>query len=233
MPPINNARKAEKIYRQVNRLREHMQPGEEPLLNLPAIWDNGQQQRSTPCDVIVTNQRLIGYYSVSFPRQRLFFDALSLAQITAVSLRHKTFEPLFRELLVSEGQRKVYIRAPRRYIEALFAALRSATEQYVSTTQPTFEEHPGESTRDTCPPDRVPHRSTPAPTRPVYGRQDIRTSFERSPLAITLLFVGGIVLEIVGIGLWGATQSPQVGIPLFVAGLVAVITATLIKRSRR
>src|SRR5438128_4443444 len=161
MPLINNARTAEKIYRPVNRLREHMQPGEEPLLNFPAIWDNGQQQRSTPCDVIVTNQRLIGYYSVKFPRQRLFFDALSLAQITAVSLRHKTFEPVFRELLVSEGRRKVYIRAPRRYIEALFAALRSATEQYVTTTQPIFEEQPG---------DDAPH-TVPAP---IYGRQDIR-----------------------------------------------------------
>ena len=219
MPLTNNTtRTIEKIFRQVKGLRDQMQPGEEPLLAVPAIWDSGQGQRAIPCEVIVTNQRLLGYYSVSFPRKRLFLEELSLAALTTVSLRHKTYEPLFRELLVSEGRRKVYIRAPRRYIEALFAALRSATGEYVPAAQPTFEDKPGEDTAH-----------NPAA---VYGRQDIRTSFDRSPLAITLLFVGGIVLEILGFVLWGATQSVQIGIPLFVAGLVAVLTATFIKRQR-
>jgi len=221
MSQVNNtARTIEKIFRRVKGLRDQMQPGEEPLLAVPAIWDSGQEQHSTPCEVIVTNQRLLGYYSVHFPRKRLFLEELSLAALTTVSLRHKTYEPLFRELLVSEGRRKVYIRAPRRYIEALFAALRSATEQFVPAAQAMFEDKPEEN------------RTGPSPA-PVYGRQDIRTSFDRSPLAITLLFVGGIVLEILGFALWGATQSAQAGIPLFVAGLVAVLTATFIKRQRR
>ena len=219
MPATNNTtRTIEKIFRRVKRLRDQMQPGEEPLLAVPAIWDSGQGQRAIPCEVIVTNQRLLGYYSANFPRKRLFLEELSLAALTTVSLRHKTYEPLFRELLVSEGRRKVYIRAPRRYIEALFAALRSATGEYVPAAQPTFEDKPEEDTAH-----------NPAA---VYGRQDIRTSFDRSPLAITLLFVGGIVLEILGFVLWGATQSVQIGIPLFVAGLVAVLTATFIKRQR-
>lgn len=221
MSPVNNtARTIEKIFRRVKGLRDQMQPGEEPLLAVPAIWDSGKEQHSTPCEVIVTNQRLLGYYCVNFPRKRLFLEELPLAGLSTVSLRHKTYEPLFRELLVSEGRRKVYIRAPRRYIEALFAALRSATEQYVpGATQATFEDKPEENRTGTSP-------------APVYGRQDIRTSFDRSPLAITLLFVGGIVLEILGFVLWGATQSAQAGIPLFVAGLVAVLTATFIKRQR-
>src|SRR3989440_10356508 len=171
MSQVNNtARTIEKIFRRVKGLRDQMQPGEEPLLAVPAIWDSGNEQHSTPCEVIVTNQRLLGYYSVHFPRKRLFLEELSLAALTTVSLRHKTFEPLFHELLVSEGRRKVYIRAPRRYIEALFTALRSATEQHVSTTQPTFEEQPGESTMDpstgTLPGGQV--MINHAPTRPVY-----------------------------------------------------------------
>src|ERR1700676_266014 len=109
MPTIpDKTRTIEKIFRQVKRLREQMQPGEEPLLAIPAIWDDGKQPHSTPCDVIVTNQRLLGYYSVMHPRPRLFLEELPLAEITAVSFRHKTYEPLFRELLVSMGQRKVY-----------------------------------------------------------------------------------------------------------------------------
>src|SRR5947207_14689314 len=192
MSQVNNTtRTIEKIFRRVKGLRDQMQPGEEPLLAVPAIWDSGQEQHSTPCEVIVTNQRLLGYYSVSFPRKRLFLEELSLATLTTVSLRHKTYEPLFRELLVSEGRRKVYIRAPRRYIEALFAALRSATGEYVPAAQPTFEDNPGKDAA-------------------VYGRQDIRTSFDRSPLAITLLFVGGIVLAILGFVLWCAIQRVQI-----------------------
>jgi hypothetical protein len=212
----------EKIFRRVKRLRDHMQQGEEPLLAVAAIWDNGQEQHSTPCEVIVTNQRLLGYYSVNFPRKRFFLDDLSLAAITSVTLRHKTYEPLFRELLVRDSQRKVYIRAPRRYIEALFAALRLASEEHAPATQPTFEDQSKETEKDTA-------RRAAAP---VYGRQDIRTSFEGSPLAITLLFAGGIALEILGFVLWGVTQSAQVGIPLFIAGLIAVLAATFIRRKR-
>src|SRR5947199_8667720 len=122
----SQSRTAEKILARLKRLRNHLQANEEPLFSVPAIWDGGQSQRSMACDVVLTNQRLFGYVFVSFPRERLFLDALQLNSIKAVSLRHKTFEPIFRELLVSEGQRKVYIRAPRQTIESSYDALRTA-----------------------------------------------------------------------------------------------------------
>jgi len=208
---------AEKILGRLKGLRNHMQADEVPLFTVPAIWDGGQGQRNMPCDVVLTNQRLFGYVYVSFPRERLFLDALSLPAIQAISLRHKTYEPVFRELLVSGGGRKIYIRAPRQKIESLYAALRSAIEQYAPNARPA---HDDEVTNNT---------QHPAPT---YGRQEIRTSFERSPLAITLLFVGRLLLEIGGVVLWAATQSPQTGLPLFIAGLVSVITAILVRRQR-
>src|SRR5713101_10012832 len=206
---------AEKILSRLKGLRNHMQAGEVPVFTVPAIWDAGQGQRSMPCDVVVTNQRIFGYFYVSFPRERLFLDALALATIQAVSLRHKTYEPLFRELLVSDGQRKVYIRAPRQKIESLYAALRSALERYAPNVQTTLER------------DETSHINE---TTTAFGRQEIRTTFERSPLAIILLFIGGLILEIGGIVLWTATQNTQIGLPLIVAGFVAVITAILVRR---
>lgn len=222
-------RTIEKIFRKVKRLREHMQPDEEPLLAIPAIWDSGKEQRSIPCDVVVTNQRLMGYYSVNRPRPRLFLEEFPLANITVVSFRHKTYEPLFRELMVSAGQQKVYVRAPRRYIEALYAALHEAIKLYASSRQVTFEDTPATAS-ETETPDASSRPSRTSPT--VYGRQDIRTNFDRSPLAITLLFGGGLLLEILGFGLWTATQSVQTGLPLFVAGLICVLTATFVRRQR-
>lgn len=192
-----------------------MQPGEQPHVDVPAIWHGGQGRRGMPCDVILTNQRLLGYALVTFPRERLFLEALSLAAITTVSLRQRTYEPIFRELLVSNGQRRVYIRAPRQQIEMLYTSLRAATEEHVSDAAEVIAENePASSTR-------------PAP---IYDRQDIRTSFERSPLAITLLFVGGICLEIVGAILWSTSHSTQAGLPLCIAGFVAVLTAILIRK---
>jgi len=94
----------------------------------------------------------------------------------------------------------------------LYEELRSAIEQYAPDAQTALVD---EETSNTS---------------PVYGRQEIRTSFERSPLGITLLFVGGLLLEIGGIVLWAVTQSLQTGLPLFIAGLVAVITAILMRR---
>ena len=237
MPPTENskanARTAFKILRHVKGLREQMQPDEQPLLAIPAIWDSGKGPRSTACEVIVTTRRLMGFYAVSFPRPRRFLEDMPLASMASVSFRHKTYEPLFRELLVSDGQSKVYIRAPRRYIEALYGALRSATEQYAATAQPTFEDIvPEDDTLGTTTTEGAINRA-PTTRSPIYGRQDIRTSFSRSPLAITLLFVGGILLEILGALLWGLTESFQIGLPLFVAGLVAVLTATFIRRQKQ
>ncbi len=150
----NKTSTAEKILAQVKGLRNHLQPDEQPLLALPAIWDNGQEKRSAPCDVIVTNQRLLGYYLVSFPRERLFLDSLTL--------REETVQP---------------------------------------------------------------------PT-PVFGRQEIRTQFESSNLAITILFVGGIMLEVGGVLLWD-TVGQTIGLPLCIAGFVMVFAAIVQRRQQR
>jgi len=192
-------------------------PDEQPLLTLPGIWDGGQQQHSTPCELVLTNQRLLGYSFVSFPRERLFLESLILSQITHVSLRQKSFEPLFRELMVSEGERKVYIRAPRKKIEVLYSGLREAIELYAPSTQTAFETGSAEQSPQTA---------------PVYGRQDIQRPFESSPLAILILFVGGLVLEIAGVLLWMVTRSSQTGLPLCVAGFLAVLTALMVRRQQ-
>jgi len=207
----------EKILTQVKGLRDYLQPDEQPLLALPAIWDHSREKRGAPCDVIITNQRLLGYYRVSFPRERLFLDALPLGQIRNVSLRERSFEPIFRELMVSADQRKIYIRAPRQKIEQLYAELRSAIETYVQEPGPIFE---GES-------EQV--ETTPAP---IFGRQEIRTRFEGSNLAITLLFVIGVVLEIGGALLWGSVGQ-AIGLPLCVAGFVMVFAAIVQRRQQR
>ncbi len=224
MTQTNNTqtRTAEIILRKVKHLRDHLLPGEIPLLAVPAIWESGKEQHSTPCDVIVTNQRLLGYYAVDFPRKRFFLEELTLSTITAVTLRHKTYEPLFRELMVSNAQRKIYIRTSRSNIESLYAALHSATKQHTSAAP-------------TTPDETLPEQQTPVttPASSVFGRQDIRTTFSQSPLAIVLLFVGGLALEIIAFGLWLATQSTPVALPLFVAGLVAVLTAIIVSRQRQ
>ncbi len=216
----NKTSTAEKILAQIKDLRNHLQPDEQPLLALPAIWDGGQEKKSTACDVILTNQRLLGYYFVSFPRERLFLDALTLTKIRNVAVRQKNFEPLFRELLVSEEQRKVYIRAPRQKIETLYAELRSSIETYASTTETAYE---GEA-------ENKPIETT-APVAPVYGRQEIKIAFESSHIAIVLLFIGGLGLEIGGAILW-ATVGEAIGLPLCIAGFVLVFVAIVQRRQR-
>ncbi len=208
---------ADKIIRRLKGMRTQLQADEEPFFTVPAIWDSGQEQRSVPCDVVVTNQRIFGYYFVTFPRERLFMDALNLTEIKAVTFRQKTFEPVFRELFVSDGQHKVYIRAPRKKLERLYEALQSATERYGSNIQAALQNEETKPINE-------------APT--AFGRQEIRTTFERSPLAITILFIGGLILEIGGIVLWTTTHSSQTGLPLIIAGFVAVITAILVRRQR-
>jgi hypothetical protein len=68
---------------------------------------------------------------------------------------------------------------------------------------------------------------------PAFGKQEIRASFERSSLAAILLFVGGLILEIGGALLWQVTQSAETGLPLCVAGFIAVATAIMVARQRR
>jgi len=221
----DTTRTAEKILSSLKGLRNHLQAGEQPILAQPAIWDNGQESTSTACDVVITDQRLLGYYFMSFPRERLFLDSIALPAITHVTLRHKTHSPIFEEMLVSDGQRKIYIRAPRKKIEALHTALRSAIEQSTPTNAPASDT----ASTDTSAPSPVAS-SSPAP---IYGRQDIRTPFESSPLAITLLFGGGLLLEIIGVLLWSITSSAQIGTPLCIAGLIAVLVSILTMRQRR
>ena len=208
---------SDKIIRRLKGLRTHLLPDEEPLFTVPAIWDSGKDQGSVPCDVVLTNQRIFGYYYVTFPRERLFMDALTLTAIKVVTFRQKTFEPVFRELLVSDGQHKVYVRAPRKKLERLYAALQFAMERYGQNIQPAIENEETKPTNETT---------------ASIGRQEIRTTFERSTLAITLLFIGGLILEIGGIVLWTTTKSAPTGLPLIVAGFVAVITAFLVRRHR-
>ncbi len=220
-------RHTQKILARTKGLQQRMQPDEMPLSKFPAIWDNGQTHTSKPCNVIVTNARLLGFEFVTFPRERLFLEEFPLRSISSVTLRHKTYEPLFRELAVSDGAHKVYIRAPRKQIEALYTALRFATEQYTPAAHPDFEhENDGENRHEQTV--ETP-RTTPPP---VYGRQDIRTTFEQSPLAIVLLFVGGLALELIGVVGWFLTGNIQVGVPLFIAGFLAVVVATFIRRQR-
>jgi hypothetical protein len=214
----DDTRTARRILASLKGLRNHLQPNEQPLLNIPAFWNNEQGQRGVPCDVVLTNQRLLGYAFVTFPRERLFLEALALSHITTVSLRQKTFEPLFRELFISDGQRKVYIRTSRQKIEALYEALRSAVEQYAPGTEATLEAQPVDPA---------------ARVTPVYGRQDVRIPFENSPLAITMLFIGGIIMEISGVFIWSAGHSAQAGLPLCAAGFIAVMTSILVRRQRR
>lgn len=231
MSSPNTSKTAEKILASLKGLRNHLQTEEEPLFAIPAIWDSEQQQRSMPCDVVLTNQRLLAYVFVTFPREHLFLEAFTLSTIITVSLRHKTFEPLFRELLVSDSQRKIYIRATPKKIESLYEALRSAIEHYASIARPAFEDEHISPTDNHKSPSSPPsdHSDQSRPHR-VYGRQDIRTSFDRSPLAITLLFTGGLLLEIAGAVVWAITHSLQTGLPLFIAGIVAVSTAFIVKR---
>jgi hypothetical protein len=211
----------EKIYKRFKGLRQHLQENETPLFMVPAIWDGGQEAHGIACDVIVTNQRIFGYIYTTFPRERLFLDALPLDSIRAVTLREKSFEPIFRELLVSNGRRKIYIRAPRQKIESLQAALRQAIGQESAGTQPVSDVA-----------DAAPGKTAQTPA-PAYGTQDMRGTFERSLLSILVLFVGGLLLEILGVILWILTQSAQTGLPLCGAGLVAVVTSILLMRQKR
>jgi hypothetical protein len=210
------SRAAQKILRRVKGLDGVLRAGEEPQLAIPAIWDSGKDEHSVPCEVIVTNHRLMGFYSSSFPRKRGFLEDVQLASISAVTLRHKSFEPLFRELSVQQGSRRIYIRATRRYIEELLTVLRSTIARHVAA----------------CPTFRAEEEQVPAPGAPVYGRQEIRAPFESSPLSIMLLLSGGLLLAIIGFTLWTAAQSPQTGLPLFIAGLVAVFTSVLVRGRR-
>ena len=227
----NSTGNSEKILARLKGLREQMQPGEFPLLNMPGIWDGNLPEnngRSMPCDIVLTNQRIFGYALTTFPRTRLFLDALPLSTLTTISLRQKNFEPLFRELLISNGQHKIYIRARAQQIAILYDSLRTAIEQYApSATQAIENQIPQNSGDET-----VPSASSASSVTPIYGKQEIRGTFERSLLAIVLLFVGGLLLELIGVSLWITSGNVQIGLPLCIAGLLA-FWMSLVARNQR
>ena len=84
---------ADKSIKHLKGLRTHLLQDEEPLLTVPAICDSGHDQRSMPCDVVLTNKRLFGYVYVTFPRERLLLDALILNQIQAVTVAQVVVRP--------------------------------------------------------------------------------------------------------------------------------------------
>ncbi len=212
---------AEKILARTKGLSGYLEDGEEPVLALPAIWDNGENSHSIACDVIVTDRRVIGFYYRSFPRERVFIDSLRLTELNNVTWREKSYEPVFREILMSDGKRKVYVRTPRQKSEELYAALRAAGT--AGDQRETEESAQG----------TVSVADTQERSGTIYGRQDVKRTFDTSTLAILLLFVGGIILEIIGVILWIMTGSAQTGVPLFVAGFLAVFAAILVRRQQR
>lgn len=213
-----------KILSRLKGLGTQMREDELPLFSIPAIWENASEQRSEACDLVLTNQRLFGYIYTTFPRERLFLDAVELHEIKTVTLRQKSFEAVFRELLVSDGQKRVYIRATRKKIEAAVSALRSAIAEYAPATHTALTEEDHESARGTAAEDQ--HRE------PNYSQQQVRQPLERSPLGITILLVGGLLLEIIGVLVWAGTGSLQTGAPLFLAGVFAFIMAVITRRLR-
>ncbi len=216
---------AEKILTSIKGLRDHLQPDEEPLVTIPGIWDSiptGESEpRATTCEIVVTNQRLLGFQYTKFPRERLFLEAFSLSAITTLTFRQKSFDPLFRELLVSDGVRKAYIRSSREKIELLNREVQSAIETYAPHTT---------SSTQTASIQEESEKRTTSSAPPMYERKELRTTFEQSHLGITALFVGGLLLEILGILVWSTTRSAQIGLPLCIAGFFAVFVAMLTRR---
>lgn len=216
---------SEKILNRLKGLRAQMHAGEQPLFTIPAIWDNATEKQSKACDIVLTNQRLFGYIYTTFPQERLFLDALELDTITQVSLRQRSFEAVFRELLVRDSTKKIYIRATRKKIEDMYAVLHTTLAEHAPATHAALaSDTSGEQSTSTA---------EPAHPAPVYSRQQVRQRLERSPMGITLLLVGGLLLEIFGVIVWSSTDSVQTGVPLFLAGIVAVLAAMFARRQLR
>jgi hypothetical protein len=232
----NQANTAEHILNRFKGLRAQIQEGEEPVMALPGIWDGGQSAHSTACDVILTNQRIIGYYYRGFPREHIFVDSLNLTDLRNITWRQKKYEPVFREILVSSQQRKVYIRMPRQKSEELYETLHAVTRQIGNTTTTNEPEEEVTNTQSHEPgsahptPMRAGNQDEGAQQRLVYERENIQRPFETSPLAVMLLLIGGIILEIISVFLWTTTQSVSIGLPIFIAGFVMVIGSFLARQ---
>jgi hypothetical protein len=214
--PKETSTASQKITASLKGLRDHLQENEQPIINIPGIWENGQQNHSTACDIVLTNQRLLGYYKVSFPRERLFLDTLPLSSIRMVILQQKK-DPVFRELMVGTTDRKVYIRSPRQKIELLNTALQSTIEQNVPNASAKFE---------------TAEAKQQGP-QSLQERPGMSQPMQSSPLNITLLFTGGLFLEALGILLWSSTHSAQIGTPLVIAGFVSWLAALYLRKKRQ
>lgn len=212
---------AEKILARLKGLRAQMREGEQPLFTIPAIWENATERQSNACDLVLTNQRIFGYIYTTFPRERLFLDSMELADITSVSLRQKSFETVFRELSVTDSKKRIYIRATRKKIEEAYSALREAITEHAPAA------HAALATSEQAAEQGEQHEP------PIYSTERVRQPLERSPLGITILLVGGLLLEVIGILTWAATRSLQTGLPLLLAGILAVIVATMARRQLR
>lgn len=216
----------EKILASIKGLREHMQADEKLLTTIPGTWYSipmGESEpRTTTCEIVLTNQRLLGFLYVKFPRERLFLETFSLASITTLSFRQRSFDPLFRELLVSDGLREASIRSSREKIELLNEEIQSAIAIYAPHTTSSAQSSSKEG-----------HEVDTVRPTPLYERKELSTSFEQSRLGVTVLFVGGLLLEIIGIIAWSATKSGQIGLPLCIAGVFAVFIAILTRRQSR
>lgn len=210
---------SEKILSRLKGLSAQMREGEQPLFSIPAIWENATEKQSNACDLVLTNQRLFGYIYTTFPREHLFLDALELDKVTTVSLLQKSFAGGFRELLVRDRTQKIYIRATRKKIEDTYAALQSTLAEHAPAAHATL--------------DKPTLNGEAAHPALVYSRQQVRQPLERSPLGITLLLVGGLLIEILGAIAWVVTGSLATGLPLFLAGLIAVGVATMARRQMR
>ena len=215
---------ANKIFQRLKGLRAQMQAGEEPILALPAIWDSGSSSHSTACDVIVTNQRLIGYYYRGFPRERIFIETLNLTDLDTVIWRDKNYEPVFREILVSDGLRKVYIRTPRQKSALLYETIHILTEKNDQGAKQ--QETKTAANAD----EQIQVRRHQAP---IYGHEEVRRPFEKTVLSNALLVVGGILLEIIGIILLLTIHNAGISIPLFIAGFVAVGASFLSRLAKK
>lgn len=247
---------SDKILARLKGLRTQMREGEQPLYSIPAIWENATTHQSNACDLVLTNQRIFGYIYTTFPRERLFLDALELDAVTAVSIRQKSFAAMFRELLICDDKQRIYIRATSKKIEETYTALRSAISAYTSLRQTTRTASTSalaqadSSAESAGEQDELPdhtqanqkhqdeqavqqHEQSQTESEPIYSRQRLRQSLERSPLGIAILFVGGLILEVVGILFWASLGNPQAGVTLILTGLFAVIIATLARRQLR
>jgi hypothetical protein len=209
--------RSDQILDHFKGLRTQMREGEQPLFSIPAIWENATEHQTNACDLVLTNQRLFGYIYKSFPRERLFLDAIELSEITVVSIRHKNLEAMFRELFVSDGKKRIYIRATRKKIEEAYTTLCKTITQHAPASRAAVSTDEQDKEQ----------------AAPIYSRQEVHQTLERSPLGITILLVGGLLLEIIGIIVWANTASAQTGIPLLLAGIVAVIVATMARRQLR